>query len=190
MKKKSLSNKGKIVTTKRANNVVQEIGGFIADNQKGILYVTAGIAGVYILYKMYKGVEKASTIFDNKIEDVNVDIHIDQSQTTISTEQAQQFARTILDACNAMEPLYGTDEEAIKEVFLKLKTPDDFKKVYQAFGLKEYNGHNSPPSSFLRFLDTYKPQDMIFWLRSELSPSDGEVYTIVKARIESAGYTF
>ncbi|SED22018.1 hypothetical protein SAMN04489761_4667 [Tenacibaculum sp. MAR_2009_124] len=191
MKKNSLSKKvGKIATKENAKKAIKETGGFIAKNKKEVAYVAAGVVGIFLIYKIYKGLSKASAIFDEKIQDVDVNIIVDSTKTTISKEQAQQYARTILDACNAMQPLYGTDEEAIKQVFLKLKTGDDFKKVYKAFGKKDYNGNNSPPSSFIRFLDNYTPRDLIYWLREELSPSDGQVYTIVKNRIESAGYSF
>ena len=38
--------------------------------------------------------------------------------------------------------------------------------------------------------DHFKPRNLVYWLRSELSPLDGAVYKIVKHRVESAGFTF
>lgn len=192
MKKKNLPKKvGKVVTKEKAGKAIKDAGGFISNNKKELLYVGGAIVLGILGYKIYKATSKGlSSALESKTETVDVDVSIDKNQTTITKEQAQQFAKTILDACNHMEPLYGTDEEAIKQVFLRLKSGHDFKLVYKEFGMKDYNGNNSPPSSWLRHLDNYTPRDLVYWLRSELSPSDGEVYRIVKSRIESAGYAF
>ena len=198
MKKKSSTRKrtGKIVTKEKATKTIKSTGNFIADNKKELLYVAGGILVVVVGYQAYKNLKKGSEVvtdFISKdhVENVDVIVNTDASKITITKEQAQQFARTIYDACNLMAPLYGTDEEAILEVFKKLKTGDDYKLVYQTFGMKEYNGNNAPPrSGWGRFFDVFAPRDLNYWLRSELSPSDGEVYQVVKERIESAGYSF
>ena len=91
---------------------------------------------------------------------------------------------------NAKQPFYGTDEASIEKVFDKLENADDFNKVYNAFGTKDYNGNNSPPSGVWAYLDSYEKRDLVYWLKSELSPSDGLVYTKVKQRVESADFTF
>ncbi|MDB0601335.1 hypothetical protein PL373_09275 [Tenacibaculum maritimum] len=181
----------KSVTKENVGKTIKNTGGFIADNKKELLYLTGAIVIGVIGYKIYKATSKGiSNVFEDKTETIDVEININKDQTTISKEQAQQFAKTLLDACNHMEPLYGTDEEAINQVFLRLKTGDDFKLVYKEFGMKNYNGNNSPPSGILRYLDNYTPRDLVYWLRSELEPSDGQVYTNVKSRVESAGYSF
>lgn len=194
MKKKLSEKIGKIASKEnkeKAKKAVKETGGFIAENKKELLYAGGAIIAGIIVYKIFRATSKGiSDVFSDKVQTVDLDVKVNNSNTTITREQSQQFARTILDACNHAAPFYGTDEEAIKEVFLKIKTADDFKLVYNAFGMKDYNGNNSPPSGILRHLDSYAPRDLVYWLRSELTPSDGEVYTIVKKRIESAGYAF
>lgn len=186
----------RIVTEKKATETIKSTGSYIAENKKELLYVGGAILILAIGYKAYKSLQKGSEAVSNFIskdhlETVNVFTNVDESKVTITNEQAQQFARTIYDACNIMAPLYGTDEDAILEVFKKLKSGDDYKLVYKMFGAKEYNGNNSPPrSGWGRLFDVFEPRDLNFWLRSELSPSDGEVYTTVKERIESAGYSF
>ncbi len=191
-KKTSISKKVKnIATKKNAAKAVKSTGGFLAENKKELFYVVGAVVIGVVGYKIYKGVSKGvSSVFDEKSETVNVETNINKSELTISKEQSQQFAKTLLDACNAMQPFYGTDEDSIKNVFVKLKSADDFKMVYKEFGMKNYNGNNSPPSGWGRHFDNYAPRDLIYWLKSELDESDGEVYEIVKSRIESAGYRF
>lgn len=187
MKKKT----SKIITKEKAKKSIKNTGSYIAKNKKELLYVGGAVLISIVVYKLYKNVTNGvDSFFDDKIDTVDVNVKINASKTTISKEQAQQFAKTILDACDVMEPLYGTDEEAIKAVFLKLKNGDDFKMVYEAFDLKNYNGNGSPPVGIFRHIDNYAPRDLVYWLRSELSASDGDVYIIVKNRIESAGYSF
>ena len=187
MKKKNTS--GKVAKT-RTKKTLKNTAGFIESNKKELLIlagvVVAGVVGYSIVSSMRNSLDGALEPLN---ETVDVDVIIDTSKVTITKEQSQQFAKTLLDACNYAYPFYGTDEEAIKDVFLKLKTADDFKLVYEAFGMKNYNGYNSPPSSFLRHLDSYAPRDLVYWLRSELSSSD-VAYKIVKQRVESAGFVF
>ncbi len=198
MKKKTSTRKrtGKIVTKEKATKTLKSTGSFIADNKKELLYVGGGLLVVIVGYQLIKNLKKGSeavTDFISKdhLETVDVTVNTDAGNITITPEQAQQFARTIYDACNHMAPLYGTDEDAILEVFKKLNTGDDYKLVYKTFGMKEYNGNNAPPrSGFWRMFDVYEPRDLTYWLRSELSSSDGEVYQVVKSRVESAGYSF
>lgn len=192
MKKKI---KKPIVTKEQAKKAVVNSGNFVADNQKPLLYLGGVIVLGIVGYKIYKGVSKGVTnvvddVFAEKSEDVTINTTINNSQVTISKEQSQQFAQSLLDASNEMFPFYGTDEDAIKRVFLQLNSGDDFKMVFDAFGMKNYNGYNSPPTGWGRHFDNYAPRNLIFWLRSELAESDGEVYKIVKSRIESAGYSF
>ena len=183
--KNSLS---KIATKKNAQKVgkkANEIGSFIIEHKTPLLLIGGALLGWYILKKTKEGV---ADIFADKSESVPIDLTINKA--TISKTQAQQFAQQLLDASNHMEPLYGTDEQTIEKVFLQLKKADDFKLIYQAFGQKNYNGNNSPPTGIFRHIDNYEPRDLVYWLKSELSPADGKVYTLVKERIESAGWQF
>lgn len=192
MKKKI---KKPIITKAQAKKGVVDSGNFIADNKKSLLYLSGAIVLGVVGYKIYKGFSSGVSnviedVFAEKSEKVTIDTVIDKGNVTITKEQSQQFAQSLLDACNEMFPFYGTDEEAIKRVFLKLRSGDDYKMVFDAFGMKNYNGYNSPPTGWGRHIDNYAPKDLNYWLRSELSESDGEVYNIVKSRIESAGHSF
>ncbi|MFL0077020.1 hypothetical protein [Tenacibaculum maritimum] len=191
-KKTNLSKKvRKIAKKENTKKAIKETGSFIQKHKKELLYIGGALAIGIIGYKLYKSTGSAlANALEDKVETVEVEVVINNTNTTISKEQAQQFAKTLLDACDAMQPIYGTDEESIKEVFLKIKTEDDFKMIYEAFGMKNYNGNGSPPVGIIRHLDNYAPRDLVYWLKKEIKPSDGDVYTIVKERIESAGYTF
>ena len=182
------------VTSKRVRKNVKKLGenantisNFIIEYKTPLLMIGGAFLGWYLIKTTRKGI---ANVFDEKSEQVTIDLPVDIQNTTISKTQSQQFAQQLLDASNQMEPLYGTDEQTIKKVFLKLKTAEDFKLVYQAFGFKNYNGWNSPPVGIFRYLDSYQPRDLVYWLKSEIKPSDGEVYKIVKARVESAGWAF
>ncbi len=191
MKKKTSKKVGKIATKETATKAVKKTGDFLADNKKELLYVSAAIVLSVVGYRLYKSAVKSiSEAFDDKVDVVGVDVKINTSKTTISIEQAKQFAQVLLDAFNHKQPLWGTDEAAILGVFNKLKTADDFKLVYKSFGYRQYNGYNSPPQGYFRHLDDYYPRDLIYWLKEEIGPSDGKVYQVVKSRIESAGMAF
>lgn len=181
---------GKIATKKNIQKVgknANTIGNFILDNKKPFFI----LGGVLLSYYLFKQVHKSlSDTFTEKSEKIDIHLPINPQKTTINNTKAQQFAQQLLDACNEAFPFYGTDEETILKVFKQLKSSEDFKMVYKAFGMKKYNGYNSPPVGVFRHLDKYEPRDLVYWLKSELSPSDGKVYTIVKQRIESAGWSF
>ncbi|WP_299833774.1 hypothetical protein [uncultured Tenacibaculum sp.] len=187
-KKKETSNKiANKEIIKKIGNQANTVSSFIVEYKTPILIIGGAVLGFYFIKKAREGIASA---FDEKSEQVQIDLPIDIKKTTITKTQSKQFAQQLLDASNHMAPLYGTDEATIKEVFLQLKTAEDFKLVYEAFGNKNYNGWNSPPVGIFRHLDNYQPRDLVYWLKSELEPSDGEVYDIVKARVESAGWTF
>lgn len=160
---------------------------FIIANKTPLLVIGGAVLGWYLIRQTRKGLADA---FSDKSENVAINLAIDSQKTTITPTQAQQFAQQLLDACNDAYPMYGTDEETIYKVFLKLQNGEDFKQVYEAFGFKNYNGYNSPPVGIFRHIDNYEPRDLVYWLKSELSPSDGKVYELVKKRVESAGWSF
>lgn len=181
---------GKIATKKNIEKVgksANAMSNFILENNKPFLIIGGVLLGWYLVKQARKGLSDA---FTEKSENVDFRLPINTQKATIDTTQAGQFAQQLLDACNEAYPFYGTDEETIQKIFERLQNGEDFKLVYKAFGMKNYNGYNSPPVGFFRHIDNYEPRDLVYWLKSELSPSDGEVYRIVKQRIESAGWRF
>ncbi|MBE7671559.1 hypothetical protein F7649_10590 [Tenacibaculum piscium] len=179
---------------KNTKQNIKKTGAFLADNTKEVLYISGGIVLLLVGYKIYKGLGKAGSKVKEALEDdlqkVNVDLKIDPNKLTITKEDAQKYAQQLLYACDYSAPIYGTDTKSIKKVFEKLKSPEDFKLVHKSFGLKKYNGYGLSPEGIFRHLDNGVSKDLVYWLKEELSTRDGDVYTIVKNRIESANWTF
>ncbi|MBL4669755.1 MAG: hypothetical protein JKY30_10900 [Flavobacteriales bacterium] len=159
-----------------------------------VAYAVGGIIGAVIIYKIVKGLTTSvDQIFNG---DPNIDNNVggtggDTNLATITDQVAINFAQQLLDAMNEKAPLYGTDENTIKAVFLKLNNGHDFIKVFKAFGMKDYNGNNSPPEGIWSNLDSYEKRNLIYWLKKELHPFwDKKVFNIVKKKIELAGFVF
>ncbi|MCG8776458.1 hypothetical protein [Tenacibaculum finnmarkense] len=184
----------KKTTTKKISKNLKSTNDFVSENKKQLLYVGGSILLLYTIYKVsssfFSGAKNGiSNALDDKIENVVSQVKINPKETTISLDNAKIYAQQLLNACNN-GPFYGTDEELIRKVFKKIKTGDDFKLVFNAFGEKNYNGYNSPPTGISRHLDNYAPRNLVYWLRAELSARDGAVYNEVKERIESVGIAF
>jgi len=161
----------------------------ITENPIQTVKVVGAIAGVYFIYKLVKTINKRieETTIDNEVQGTGGNT----TQATISNQLATNYAQQLLDAFNAKEPFYGTDEAMVESVFNKLKNGADFLRVYYAFGNKDYNGHNSPPEGFWQYLDSYEKRNLVYWLKSEISESsEPELYNQVRTRVESAGFSF
>lgn len=156
---------------------------------KTMFYIGGGLLGVVLIYQLFSS---AKSVFqgDQNIDDTVPVGNLPGNNATISAQQAAIFAQQLLDAMNAKEPFWGTDEPAILAVFRKLKNGDDFRLIYNAFGNKDYNGYNSPPVGVWSNLDSYEKRNLVYWLKSEISPSDGQVYDLVKKYVELAGFAF
>lgn len=188
---KDTAKKAGVAALKKTKSFAKDTGKSILKNPKSAANIFIGIVGIFALYKIYK-VINSGFAGDPNIDNEVIGTGGSTDGATISNQQAKNFAQQLLDAMNEKAPIYGTDEAAIEAVFARLKVGQDFIKVYNAFGKKDYNGNNSPPTGFWSYLDSYEPRDLVYWLRSELSPTrDAKIFKIVKERIESTGvFTF
>jgi len=155
--------------------------------------MTYKIGGSLIVgYFLYKGITKVgSTITGEPIDNQVNGTGGSSVGATISTTEANNYAQQLLDAFNSMYPMYGTDDETVAAVFNKFKNEKDFIKVFNAFGTKDYNGYNSPPTGVWQYLDSYDKRDLVYWLKSELEDSKDEpVYALVKTVVNAAGFAF
>lgn len=159
-------------------------------------YVVGAVIGIYLLYRI---ANSASNAVSDVLEPDDIDTNIegtggkvDKNKITITPFQARNFAQQLLDAMNVKQPLYGTDEKTIEAIFDTIQTPSDFIAIYNEFGLREYNGNNSPPkSAFWQWFDEYRPQNLVYWLKSEIDPKDDKrVYEKIKRIVEPAGFAF
>ncbi|WP_281990510.1 hypothetical protein [Aquimarina aggregata] len=193
--KQNTKKKAKVLANKTANAAkkgVEKTGDFVQSNPKPVIYGVIGVGLLFVGYKLFSGISSGvEDILNPDIDDqINVG-NLPTNGSNITGQQARIYADQLLNAMNyrPLRFLRGTDEATILKVFNKL-TPIDFKMVFNAFGKKDYNGFDSPQTGVLANLETYKPRDLVYWLNSELGPSDGAVYTKVKQIVNAAGFAF
>jgi hypothetical protein len=163
----------------------------VSKNPITTLYIVGGAVALYFGWRLYRNISnRFNPDIDDSVNNGNVPIS-NTGDFSISNQQAVNFAQQLLDAMNKNRNSFflgGTDEDAIENVFNQLQTGDDFLLVYNAFGLKEYNGFNSPVEGW-EWFDTYVKRDLIYWLKSELS-SSSSTYKAIKPIIIDAGFAF
>ncbi|WP_299673259.1 hypothetical protein [uncultured Tenacibaculum sp.] len=195
MKKKKIPKIGGIVKKENVKKAVVKAnaaGNFIVENKTAFFVVGGIILGYMAIRKIQKGFNSVGEVFaSDEVDFIKPVINPSSSNTTITSNDAVNIAKALLDAFNQKTAFHtpATDEKKIKEAFEKIKTGDDFKLVFNAFGLRKRMGGGTP-THYLdkKFADSY---DLIYWLKAELdSYWDREVYNIVKQRVESAGLIF
>ncbi|MFL0143902.1 hypothetical protein [Tenacibaculum maritimum] len=140
------------------------------------------------LKKVYLSL-KGSFDRTNNISDFLDIIEPDYSRG-ISKKQANIYALQMLDSFNAKEPFYGTDESILKRIFSVIDS-NDFKKIYNEFGQRNYNGFGSPPEGIFKNFDDYENRDLVYWLKKEVdSYWDRELYLLIKPIVEGSGFFF
>ncbi|MEP0266572.1 hypothetical protein [Dokdonia sp.] len=195
-KAKKLTDKAKLKANQlavKAKEQAKKVGKTAIENPKETGYIVGGIALLIgVIYLGNKLIKRVDSFFDGdpNIEDqIGLDLRI--KNPTISSDMATNFASQLLDAMNDKAPFYGTNEKLVEAVFDKLKNGDDFKRVASKFGLKDYNGYNSPPTGVFSNFDSYELRNLIYWLIKEIHPvTDRSLYNKIKSRVESAGLVF
>jgi len=167
-----------------ATKSINEAGDYATNNPKTIFYVVGGVAAIYLGYKLVDSFLPPK--IDNSVSGTGGSV----AGSTLTNNEAANLAQQLLDAFNAKEPFWGTDEETIIAVFGLIKNNADFWKIFNAFDDKDYNGYNSPPEGAWSWVDSYEKRNLIYWLKSEVQPGDGNVYDVVKQRLTSAGIAF
>lgn len=135
-----------IITTSNAKKAVKKTASYAVGNPQTILTVAALTVGGYLLYKVFKGINKAGKVTDeifapgsnspggNTTPGGNTPPPIN-SGYTITENQASVIARIILTAMDR----FGTDTQAILNA-LRGKTPADFHLISEKFGTPRYDG--------------------------------------------------
>lgn len=87
----------------------------VKENPKTVLYVIGGLVGIYTTYRVFKLIKTATTTpkIDNEVSGTGGST----VGATITDQEATNYAQQLLDAFNAKEPFYGTDEEMVLSVF-------------------------------------------------------------------------
>lgn len=172
---------------KKTETAVKKTGDYVSKNPKTTLYIVLGVGALILGYKVYKAINKK---FGGDVDDEVGHVGGETSNATITDQQATNFAQQLLDAMNVNRNSVfagGTDEDTIEQVFDRLQNGDDFIKVFNAFGKKDYNGYNSPVEG-LEFIDAFEKRNLVYWLQSEISSFwDRTLYNKIKEIIDSTG---
>ncbi|MGG8495961.1 hypothetical protein ACQY1Q_06070 [Tenacibaculum sp. TC6] len=197
---KKISQKvGKIASKEnkeKAKKAVKEAGGFIAKNKKEVAYFAVGLVGFYVVYKLYKGINKASDAVGDilespEVDTIKTDLQINPKNLTVSAAHAELLAKSLLDAFNKTI-LFGqpsSDTEKISQVFDEIKTGDDLRLVHKKFGLRKRAMGGTPTTYMAKKLaDSY---DLTYWLKEEVSSFfDPTLYKKIESRFKMAQIPF
>lgn len=163
---------------------------FLMQNKYLLIAIGVGVGGYLVYRGVKKSINKATDFLKSEPDDyINGNLSVDKSKLTLTNDEARLLSKGLLEAFN--DTNFGfpaTDEKAIKDIFYKIKTPEDYQLVFNLFGRRPYISGGTPTLWFDKKRATDKDLDQ--WLKEELSPSDGEVYRIVKQRLESAKHPF
>ncbi len=143
----------------KIENAAKKSKDYALANPKTILYAAAAVTVAAVGYKVYKKVFPAAPKRPELIEDSNL------AKSTLTDVQAQNIAEKLFTAMATV----GTDEKAIFSALSGLNA-NDFLKVYNAFGMRQYSlfwGNVGDPI-------TSDKHHLITWLANELSVSDAK----------------
>lgn len=189
-KKTSLSKKvGGIATKENVKKSIvkaNEAGNFIVENKNAFIIgggLVLGFLAVRQVRKSFSSIGDALKADD--VDFIKPKINPSSNNLTITSDEAVNLAKTLLDAFNDG----GTDEEKVEAVFKKLQTGDDFKLVFNAFGLRKRIFGGTPTNYFTK--KAAEAYDLIYWLKAEIGTFwNPSLYNIIKKRVESAGLIF
>lgn len=202
--KKAALKKAKTKVVSKTKEAAKKTGEYVSKNPKTTAYIVIGAVAIYAGYKLFKAVKGAANVLsgDNVVSNIEVGnaLNVNNSNLTITPNQALIHAKSLLDAMNWEGWVYipiprytsGTDTDVIDQIFSNI-TSDDFKLIYQKFGKKHYNGTGSPQilEGVQDFIGIAEERDLVYWLRSELNSFfDRSLFNKVKAIVEGAGFTF
>lgn len=181
----------------KAGKILDNIGETIVTHKKPIVIIggtiIAVVATVIVLKSLKKGTDGIFS-FGSKQTGASdfSEQAVDGSKTTITQNQAKNYAEQLFNAMKLRGLTTGTDKAIIRQIFTKLNS-DDFKMVYNAFGRRSYDGNGSP-SYIYGWLGIYDDLDLVEWLNKELdvldriSSSPDSTYNLVKAKVTAAGF--
>lgn len=164
---------------------LSDVGTFIGNNKKPLLYIGGAIAVIVVgvtLVKKFKGALEGKGVKGGKF---NVQ-DIDETKTTISSQSAKNYAELLYEASNYD---FGTDKGIMDSVFSKINS-EDFKKIYNAFGKRSYSEGISggTPSPLQEWLGDFENLDLIGWLNNELDFGDSALREKIRKVVEPAGF--
>ena len=127
---------------------ITTIAPYFSPRGKKIAIVIGALIGVYIIYRVVKGVIKEKGSVQEVQEAYNELDKLNQNPVTvqkITNFQAEQYANTIFTAVNGWQ----TDELAIAKVFWRLTNNADFLALSKAFGIRKISaGYLNPEPDY------------------------------------------
>jgi hypothetical protein len=150
-------------TSSSSSGGVKGAGNFLKSSYMNLPPATRGLVtvvgvgiGLFVIYKIYKQIQQTTSGIVTpdvaaKQEDRGWSRDIDKlnqnpaTRATITKAQAASFASSIHAAMDG----YGTDEDAINDIFRHLKNDADFAEVANAYGTREVSsGAWNPEPNF------------------------------------------
>lgn len=168
---------------------VGNFGEGIKENRKPLLYIGGALAVCIVGYTIVKGVKNGFSGFFNAGDKVKGDSKfetqpVDTAKATISEPQAKAYANQIYSAMKNA----GTQENVIKAIMNGING-EDFKMIYNAFGVRSYYNYGAP--SITAYIFGYDDIDMISWFKKEVdSITDPVTYSLIKKRATESGFIF
>jgi hypothetical protein len=112
------------------------------------LKIAGVLVGAYILYRIINSAVKSAPS-QQEVQDAYTELEkLNQSAKTkqkISNFQAKSYANSVHTAMDG----YGTNEEAIKQIFYKLQNDADFLALSKSYGVREISsGKFNPEPNF------------------------------------------
>ena len=138
---KSLANQGKSAITSTSNTLT-------APKNRIAIKVVGILLGAYIIYRIINSTVKNAPS-QQEVQDAYTELEkLNQKASTkqkLSNFQAQSYANSVFTAMDG----YGTNEEAIKQIFYKLQNDADFLVVSKSYGVRELSsGRFNPEPNF------------------------------------------
>lgn len=105
------------------------------EQQKNIVFYLLVIAGVYFVYKIFKGLGSFIGAPEGSQSGTAVDLPVNTTKLTYSPEQYKVFADQIESAVWSGFDL-TEDDEAFAQVLSQMNTNDDVKQLINAYGVR------------------------------------------------------
>jgi hypothetical protein len=167
-------------------DIVKKTGDFIDANKKPLLYIGGALVLVGVGYAIVTRFSKGfGGLFADKSIGTSkfVPIKVDATKVTISDEIANSYANQLF---NAMKDA-GTNSGIIGSIFDKVQRPDDFLKVYNAFGVKSHGYWGEP--TLVNYVFGYDNYDLVEWLEAEVGNLNPLTWSKIKKTVNNAGFS-
>lgn len=164
-------------------DIVSKTGNFIGNNKRPLLYIGGAtilaVVAVAVVKKVNKQIKGTNPLTGKLITQ-----SVDQSKLSITGEQARNYAESLYSAFNYY---WGTDKAIIATVFSKINS-EDFKLIYNNFGIRSRDFDGKAPTGIWKLLGQYDNLNLVEWLNEELGFLDGTLKNKIRPIVDGAGF--